>query len=194
MLKIYLMGGSGCGKSTLAQKLERFRPLEYHNVLESTTRKPREKEIDGVDYRFLTDEQYNKEKGEYFQSVEYQFLPARYGASDKELQPDKANLIVACLEGFLSGMKRSKENDINVLVNIINDDVLDIQREGRDPKQEENVNLSVINQFKTTDGLLKIFDRYCDYVEIKLSFLKTIRNDEDKLVEYFNEIVFETYQ
>lgn len=194
MLKIYIMGGSGCGKSTLAKKLEAGCPLIYHNVLEYSTRPIREGEVDGVDYKFITDDEYDKIKKDFFQSVEHQFRPGRYGALEKDLEIGKANLIVASIEGFLSGMKRSKRRDENILINIINDDILDIQREGRDPKQEENFNLSVLNQFREDDFIV-IDSRYCAfYKEVKLSELKKIRDDEQKLIEFFDGILEEFYE
>lgn len=53
---IFLIGPQGSGKTTLAKELER---RGYEQVIAYTTRPPRDNEIDGVDYRFITDEEFN---------------------------------------------------------------------------------------------------------------------------------------
>lgn len=49
---IILTGQSGCGKSTIAEKLSHN---NFIPVVTNTTRPPREGEVDGKDYNFITD-------------------------------------------------------------------------------------------------------------------------------------------
>ena len=124
-----------------------------------------------------------------FQSVEYQFLPyGQYGSYFSDLKNDKINVIVASIEGFLSGMENSNEDDESILVNIINDDILDIERENRNPQQEENINHAVLKNFLWEDNTIFINGKYCNYYELKLSELKTFRNDKEKLTSYFKNM------
>ena len=59
---ICLIGKSGSGKSTIEQKL--CSDLEINQVVSHTTRPPRNEELDGQDYNFVSDDYYeeNKEK------------------------------------------------------------------------------------------------------------------------------------
>lgn len=157
-----------------------------------STRQIRKDEIDGYDYNFVTDEEYNKKKFRMFQSVEHQFLPFRYGSTFEDMVYKKWNLIVVSIEGFLSGANKIKGLKDEILVNIINDDVLDIQREGRDPLQEERINKAILRPFAEDSNwrYIKIGSDICiPYFEIPLSKLKTLRDDKTKLLEYFEEII-----
>ena len=54
-----LSGPSGAGKGTLRARLfEMIRGLHYS--ISCTTREPREGEVDGVDYRFISDAQFDR--------------------------------------------------------------------------------------------------------------------------------------
>lgn len=52
---VALFGKSGAGKDTIQRELLEFMP-DVHGIISCTTRPPREKEIDGKDYYFLTAE------------------------------------------------------------------------------------------------------------------------------------------
>ena len=101
------------------------------------------------------------------------------------------------MEGFLSGLCNTNEiyEDCNsILVNIINDDILDVEREGRDPKFEENFNLGVINALKDNFNWINYNNYWCDYCEVKLSELKKVRDDEEKLLNFFSEIIRDLWE
>lgn len=57
-LLVVLSGPSGVGKDAILDELER-RGHRFHRVITCTTRAPRENERDGVDYYFVTDEQFD---------------------------------------------------------------------------------------------------------------------------------------
>lgn len=186
MKYLFLMGGSGSGKTTLAMKLESIDPSKFKRTLELSTREIRNGEVNGFDYKFVTDSEYDKllDAG-LFESVEYQFAPARYGAEFSELDNDKWNIVIVCIEGFMSALRNVKSDDHAVLVNIISDVNPDIDRAGRNPKMEDNINKSILVNLYKDD----VRTRYVKYVELNLSLLKEIRNNEEALLEYFGEIL-----
>lgn len=67
---IVLLGASGSGKSTIERQI---RKMGYGKVVSCTTRKAREKEIEGVDYHFISDEKFEelKSKGLFAEHDEY---------------------------------------------------------------------------------------------------------------------------
>lgn len=181
-----LMGGSGSGKTVLAKKLEEFNPKKYKRVVEITTRAKRDEEVEGVDYYFLSDKEYDEKLPEMIESVKRQFLPARYGAiiEDKDFDDtDKWYILVVSIEGFLSLLNHKGfwSSEI-VLVNILLDTDLDIKRENRNPLDEENLNLMVLENIENAT-----FEAEYRYVELPLSKLKTFRNDKEECLNYFNQ-------
>lgn len=71
-LLIVLSAPSGCGKSTVVKKLLEKRSNLTFSV-SATTRKPREGEVEGVDYYFISRERFSEmvEKGEFLEHAEY---------------------------------------------------------------------------------------------------------------------------
>jgi len=179
-----LMGGSGSGKTVLAKKLEEFDPKKYTRVVEITTRPMREGELDGVDYHFISDKEYDKRLPDMVESVQRQFLPSRYGAiiDEKEFaDTDKWYILVVSIEGFLSliNHKGLWSSEV-VLVNILVDTDLDVQRENRSPLAEENLNKMVLENISEAK-----FEADYRYVELPLSELKSFRNDKEACLSYF---------
>ena len=59
MVKIFaLIGESGAGKDRLAKLLVRKHPAVFHEIVSCTTRPKRENEKDGIDYYFLSENQF----------------------------------------------------------------------------------------------------------------------------------------
>lgn len=81
---IVLSGPSGCGKSTLLRRLlDEFRGLNFS--VSHTTRSPRETEIDGRDYHFVSSARFQEmtERGEFAEWARVHHH--RYGTSWKEI-------------------------------------------------------------------------------------------------------------
>lgn len=76
------MGKSGCGKSTLERNLIKQSPNSFKKVVSSTTRPNRPGERDGVDYWFITDDEYDNT--DFIQTTE--FAGHRYGSAVSEYQ------------------------------------------------------------------------------------------------------------
>lgn len=93
MIKVIaLMGKAGSGKDTILTTLTHQYPNEYNEIVSCTTRPPREREIDGVNYHFLTlDEFHQKETdGDMLETTE--FNNWHYGTALSSLSVDKVNI------------------------------------------------------------------------------------------------------
>jgi len=70
---VVISGPSGAGKSTVVRELMQSCPLPLHLSISATTRQPRKGEEEGVDYFFLTPEQFagRRAAGEFLECKEY---------------------------------------------------------------------------------------------------------------------------
>ena len=88
---IALMGESGAGKDTLLKEMLIQYP-ELNKIITSTSRPRREKEVDGVNYFYYTDEEFIK-KIQDDEMLDYQiFNNWQYGTEIKALSEDKINV------------------------------------------------------------------------------------------------------
>jgi guanylate kinase len=98
---IVLSGPGGVGKSTIAKELRKR--SEFWVSISATTREPRAQEIDGVDYYFYTEEEFDSAvKANLF--LEWaQFAGARYGTArqpvEDALRLGKSVLLEIDIEG-----------------------------------------------------------------------------------------------
>ncbi len=88
-VNIVLSSPSGAGKTTITKKLSQ----KYPNIrisISHTTRKPRPNEIDGVDYFFVNDNEFEKliKKGNFY---EYAKIFNNYYGTSKKLVEDFIN-------------------------------------------------------------------------------------------------------
>lgn len=81
-LLIVLSGPSGVGKDTVIQEMKN-RKLPFHFVVTATTRRPREKEVHGVDYFFLTADEF-AEMIEQDELIEYAIVYDDYKGIPKQ--------------------------------------------------------------------------------------------------------------
>jgi guanylate kinase len=86
-LLIVISGHSAAGKDSVIQGMKK-RDLPIHFVITATTRKPRENEIDGVDYFFVRDSEFQRMIQED-ELIEYAFVYNEFKGVPKE-QVDSA--------------------------------------------------------------------------------------------------------
>lgn len=86
---IVLSGPSGVGKGTICERLLINNKTEYS--VSYTTRKPRVGEIDGVNYNFISMEEF-KDKIEMGDFLEYNFYNDNYYGTSKSFVMDKLNM------------------------------------------------------------------------------------------------------
>jgi guanylate kinase len=77
------------GKTTVLERLLATCPLPLRRSVSATTRPPRPAESDGVDYHFLTKEDFRRrqERGEFLESFEVFGTGERYGTLLSEVTP-----------------------------------------------------------------------------------------------------------
>lgn len=81
---LFFIGRSGSGKSTTEEVFVRAKPAKFKKVVSLTTRPPRDGEVNGKDYYFITDREFDllDSKGEIIQYTE--FAGYRYGSTRSE--------------------------------------------------------------------------------------------------------------
>lgn len=89
---VALCGKAGAGKDTLLQQIMRLYPNDFHEIISCTTRPPREGEVDGINYYFLTVEEFTEKllNGEMLEATE--FNGWHYGTALGSLFPKKVNI------------------------------------------------------------------------------------------------------
>ena len=114
---LIISGPSGCGKSSLLKKFyENF--SNYYFSISTTTRQPRVGEVDGVDYFFVTKEEFESDiANDYF--LEYaQVHNNYYGTSLKPITKalSESKLVIFDIDVQGHDLVRKKLNDITTSV------------------------------------------------------------------------------
>lgn len=88
---IGIMGQAGSGKDTLLKEIIN-QNSDFHEIVSYTTRPPREGEVDGVNYHFITKEEFLEElfDDKLFESA--YFREWYYGTSVNSLDKNKINI------------------------------------------------------------------------------------------------------
>jgi guanylate kinase len=88
---VVLSGPSGSGKTTVVHRLVEESPVKLIKAISATTRPPRNREVDGRDYYFLSDEEFRrrKENNEFVEVAEVFSSGYWYGTLRSELERAK---------------------------------------------------------------------------------------------------------
>jgi guanylate kinase len=140
--KVFVITGpSGVGKGTLIKKLlERVPDLALS--VSATTRQPREGEEDGVDYHFLTEDQFQerREAGDFLEFATYS--GNHYGTLNSELQRclDKGRSVVLEIEvQGATQVRASKKDSIQIFIAPPDESVLRERLRGRGTDSAEAI-------------------------------------------------------
>ena len=140
-----IMGKAGSGKDTIAKELLNLRPEKFNLVVSATTRPPREGEVNGVDYHFLTPEIFLRELDNNRMLEATCFNNWAYGTPVMSLSEDKINLLVLNPEGI---QILSWDNRIDLKVAYI--EATDKERLIRQLNREENPDVEeIVRRFST---------------------------------------------
>lgn len=164
---IILMGKAGSGKDTILREVVKQNP-DMHEVVSCTTRPPREGEVDGVNYHFLTGEQFGAKvlKNEMLEAT--CFNDWFYGTSFDSLDKNKVNIGVFNPTGVESLKEYKNIHTIVVWVEASDKNRLlrQLNRE-KDPDVNE-----IIRRFKADE---------IDFSDIDFEYVRLDNNDQSDL-------------
>lgn len=175
---IVLCGASASGKSSIEKYL--IDNYGYNKVVSYTTRKPRNNEVDGVDYHFIDKSQFRRFKEQEFFAETAHYNGWYYGTAKKDCTDDKIAVLTP------HGMRQIKNIDgIRVISFYINvprrDRLIKILQRGDSIEEAYRRNLSDLGQF---DGIEDEVDFVIDNVRYEKSIeemAKEIKSNIDFL-------------
>ena len=108
-LLIILSGPSGVGKNCVRQEIMKSNKLQLTYSISMTTREKREKEVDGVDYYFVSEEEYqrNIDNGNFLEWAS--FVGHRYGTPKDKVEQLRNSGKNVFLEIEINGAKQVME-------------------------------------------------------------------------------------
>lgn len=144
---LVLVGESASGKSSIEKYL--VENYGYKKIVSYTTRQPRDREVDGVDYHFIADEEFDVLKSQDFFAEKASYNNWQYGIAKEDCTDDKVAVLTP------HGLRQVKNiGDIKVLSFYINvprrDRLIKILQRGDSIEEAYRRNLSDVGQF---DGI-----------------------------------------
>jgi guanylate kinase len=175
---IVISGPSGAGKDSIVERLLKINKKAVLSV-SATTRSPRENEVDGVHYHFLTKEDFldKIDKGEFLEYAEYNgnfYGTPKFGIK-KQLDEGNDVLLVIEIQGALKIKELIPEA---LFIFIMPPSMSELRRRliGRQTEDREKV----MNRFKTAYKEINEVTKY-NYV--------VINDDLDEAVNKVNSIL-----
>ena len=174
---VIVSGPSGVGKDTILDKLEETYPLSRCRT--SCTRSKREWETDGVDYDFLTKEDFQKKIEEnYF--IEYANVHDNWYGTPKKSVEDLINkgetvILKIDVQGAIN-IKKSMPAPVLIFILPPNEDILRERLLGRNSENEKTASL----RLKNAVNEINQSEKY-DY--------KIVNDDLDKAVNELKSIL-----
>ena len=182
---IAIFGKAGAGKDYIFKQVCFERP-ELNRVVSDTTRPPREGEVDGTDYNFLTFHQFADTK--HLEVTSYKVANRDiwlYGTPKNALKRDKINIGVFNVEGISSIYHKHPEIELHSFYIQANPRVRLIRQMDREfrPNYTE-----ICRRFLADEEDFKNFDFPCTWLQNSQSFeasqaIDLILHDIDDLVK-----------
>lgn len=173
---LILCGKAASGKDTLKRYIVEALELsgiEFNNVVNTTTRPPREGEVDGVNYHFCSAEEMTKKILNDEMAEAVLFNDWVYGTENKALSEDKLNVGIFNLEG-IEALRQNPNHNIFAVYLDVKDSVRLIRYLNRENMTKEKIN-EMFRRYKADEIDFADVD---DLVDYKL----TIEDNENKMV------------
>lgn len=173
---IVLVGESASGKSSIERYL--VDNYGYNKIVSYTTRQPRPNEVDGIDYHFVSVDEFLKLKEQGFFAETATYNMWHYGTAKEDCADDKIAVLTP------HGLRQiSKVNGINVLSFYIDvprrDRLIKILQRGDDIEEAYRRSLSDVGQF---DGI----EDEVDYVVYNAQYHKSIKEMAEEIYNIIN--------
>ena len=177
---IIISGPSGAGKSTLLRQLFARCP-ELRASVSATTRQPRPGEQDGVDYYFLSTQEFSRrrEAGEFLECFEVFGQGHWYGTLESEVAPSlaagKSIVLEIDVDGAMAVLKRYPDA-ITLFVHPSSPEELERRLRGRGTETEASIarrlevarrELSMANRYRfevLNDNVDRAAQEICDII------------------------------
>lgn len=175
---LIISGPTGSGESTITKEIIKKYPI-FQRMVSSTTRQPRGKEQDKVDYYFFTKEEFKKHQ-EQGDILEYTYIQNRgvyYGTFLPELKEKLAQGHVIVNVDHV-GLKFYKEHYGAVSI-FIKPESLDTIKERLQTRNPEITAEELINRLKNAQDEIDREEKFYDYI---------VFNKQNKLEEAIQEI------
>lgn len=187
---ITLSGVTGVGKSYLKKEIEDKLGIKAQTIV--TTRTKREGEQDGVDKRFVTEEEFERLERNKDIVVTFEFLGNKYGYPREKME-SRENSVVELHYSIIYQLKKEIKNTFSIYMIPENIEVAKQKLKERNlPKEVERLRLEEIeehiNKFQNDEDLRNQFDYifYNDYTE--KSIQKIIELLKNICIDHNNEI------
>jgi guanylate kinase len=158
---VIVSGPSGVGKSTITSRLISECPLPLVMSVSATTRAPRPGERDGVNYHFLTKDEFRRrrEAGEFVECVEVFGRGDWYGTLRSEvasgLEAGKWVILEIDVDGANKALAQFQDA-ITIFIRAASWDVLEARLRGRGSESEE----AIQRRLEVARRELSFADRY----------------------------------
>lgn len=174
-----LVGEAGTGKDTILQKVVSSAPELFHEIVSYTTRPPREGEVDGVNYHFVSGDKFAEMiyNGDMLEASV--FNDWCYGTGKSSLVEDKINIGVFNPEGVNSILEMPFAETATICVFRIC--TSDKQRLIRQLNRENNPNIEEIFRRYKTDKE--------DFDDLDFTYIKVINEEKDDLPDIVDQII-----
>ncbi len=136
---VVLSGPSGSGKSTIVRELLRQSPVKLTLSVSATTRPPRQGEVNGREYHFLSPEEFRqrRERGDFLEYAEVHSTGNWYGTLKSEVDRARQEGAWALLEIDIQGAKRVLEQYPNAISIFLTTSDFEQRLRGRGTESED---------------------------------------------------------
>lgn len=176
---VIVSGFSGAGKGTLVKELMKKYPKQYALSISATTRKPREGEVQGKDYFFVSKERF-QEMISQDEFIEYaQYVENYYGTPKAYVQEQMTNGKDVILEIEIQGALKVKEKFSDAILLFVTP-----------PNAKELKNRLVGRGTEDMETVFKRFERGCEEAKCIENYDYLVINDKlDECVENIHSII-----